>query len=163
VTCWHVGWDIVTCYHEQHLAKNTLCLAPYPFLLLQLPALMGSGMAMRAEWIVVVLAVLPAQSAATALLVAIAPVSAAMPQIKLVWQVRQAGMLYCLGLWYISHVCRPGFSNIQACVLPRFTVYAASFPPGQSQQAYHVYCLGLRYVYAASFPPGQSQQAHVCS
>jgi hypothetical protein len=45
-------------------------------------------MAMRVEWIVVVLAALPAQQAATALLVVIAPVSAAVLQVKLVWQVR---------------------------------------------------------------------------
>jgi hypothetical protein len=52
---------------------------------------MASAMAMRVEWIVVVLLVLPAQLVATALLVAIAPVSAAVLQIKLVWQVRHAG------------------------------------------------------------------------
>jgi hypothetical protein len=50
-------------------------------------------MAMRVEWIVVVLAVLPAQLAATALLVVIAPVSAAVLQAKLVWQVSKAARL----------------------------------------------------------------------
>jgi hypothetical protein len=58
--------------------------------MLQPPALMGSAMAMRVEWIVVVLAVLPAPLAGTALLVAIAPVSAAVLQAEHVWQVRQA-------------------------------------------------------------------------
>jgi hypothetical protein len=53
---------------------------------------MASGMGMRLEWIVVVLPVLPAQLAATALLVAIAPVSAAVPLTALVWQVRQGGI-----------------------------------------------------------------------
>jgi hypothetical protein len=85
---------------SETIYNTTSFLLPCPFPLLQPPALMGSAMAMRVEWIVVVLAVLPAQLAATALLVAIAPVSAAVPQAKLVWQVRQAGMCAVQGFWY---------------------------------------------------------------
>jgi hypothetical protein len=50
-------------------------------------------MAMRVEWIVVVLAALPAQLVATALMVAIAPVSAATLFLGPVWQVSKAGVV----------------------------------------------------------------------
>jgi hypothetical protein len=121
------------------------CPAPYPSLLLQPPALMASGMAMRVEWIVVVLAVLPAQLAATALLVAIAPVSAAVPQIKLVWQVSHAGRWADLVSGEFSHVYCRGICYMNMCTA--LVVVSSRMCTAKGPDVFRrVYCSGLWYL-----------------